>query len=99
MDIKSPDMSRCLANLSLLPQVSMDDDLEGLFLCLPCVPEQCQSDVHLAKLPPGALEMVVKDAQQRMAKCGAFLWSLNVSDNPFYMCHGVSQKNGLCALD
>eukprot|EP00438_Fugacium_kawagutii_P017874 Skav216094 [mRNA] locus=scaffold2042:219698:224820:- [translate_table: standard] len=54
--------------------VSMDDDLEGLFQCLPCVPEQCQSDVHLAKLPPGALEMVVKDAQQRMAKCNGFFW-------------------------
>eukprot|EP00435_Cladocopium_sp_Y103_P044363 s2176_g12.t1 len=76
--------------------VSMDDDLEGLFQCSPCTPELGRLDVHLAKLPKGSLQTVAEDAVQRMKKSGAFLWSLNVSDNPFYMYHGVSQKNGLC---
>ena len=76
----------------------MDDDLEGLFQCTPCVQELGRLDTRLAKLPRGSLEMVVEDALQRMKKSGAFLWALNVSDNPFYMYHGVSHKNGLCFL-
>lgn len=75
--------------------VSMDDDLEGLFQCTPCV-QDLGLDTRLAKLPRGSLQMVVEDALQRMKKSGAFLWALNVSDNPFYMYHGVSHKNGLC---
>jgi hypothetical protein len=85
------------SNGQTTPQVSMDDDLEGLFQFTPCV-QDLGLDTRLAKLPRGSLQMVVEDALQRMKKSGAFLWALNVSDNPFYMYHGVSHKNGLCFL-
>jgi len=75
--------------------ISMDDDVEDLFRLIP-EPDGSEGG-ELESLHAGALADLARDAWTKMGKCGAYLWSLNVSDNPFYMKKGrVTLKNGLC---
>ena len=76
--------------------VSMDDDVEELFQCMPCKPDAACLDAKLMPLPAGALARIAADAKRRMKEWGAFLWSLNVSDNTFYMRQNIAHNNGLC---
>ena len=48
----------------------MDDDLEGLFQCTPCVQSLGRLDTRLTQLPQGSLQLLVEDALQRMKKSG-----------------------------
>eukprot|EP00913_Durusdinium_trenchii_P018480 g17362.t1 len=73
----------------------MDDDVEGLFTIQPCE-STSSTEAQLVALSAGALDSIARDAKERMAKAGAFLWSLNVSHNPFLMKHGIDLSNGLC---
>jgi len=57
------------------------------------------SGERLVTLMPGGLIKIIEDAWRKMHTCGAYLWSLNVSDNPFYMkrwrtCLRVGLCNG-----
>jgi len=76
--------------------VSMDDDLEGLFQCVPCFKQQCLDETQLVELPSGSLALIAEDARKRMVKQQAFLWSVSTSNNPYYMCYRIREKNGLC---
>lgn len=55
----------------------MDDDVEGLFTIQPCE-STSSTEAQLVALSAGALDSIARDAKERMAKAGAFLWSLNV---------------------
>merc|ERR1712061_597065 len=56
-----------------------------------------EGTAELTVLHPGGLQDIVRDAQRKMHYYNASLWSLNVSDNPFYMKAGrLSCRNGLC---
>eukprot|EP00434_Breviolum_minutum_P038582 symbB.v1.2.034232.t1/scaffold4386.1/size40349/2 len=74
----------------------MDDDLEGLFQCVPCFKQQCLDETQLVELPSGSLALIAEDARKRMVKQQAFLWSVSTSNNPYYMCYRIREKNGLC---
>ena len=76
----------------------MDDDLEGIFQCVPCLKKHCIEGAQLVELPRGSLALIAEDARKRMVKQQAFLWSVNTSNNPYYMCHKITDKNGLCHL-
>ena len=76
----------------------MDDDLEGLFQCVPCFKQQCLDETQLVELPSGSLALIAEDARKRMVKQQAFLWSVSTSNNPYYMCYRIREKNGLCHL-
>ncbi|CAE6972893.1 ppsA [Symbiodinium sp. CCMP2592] len=76
--------------------LSMDDDVEDLYLCEPLSP-QSSPEVKRLPLPKGGvLAKIAANARERMLSAGCFLWSLNVSDNPMFMRHNVLFTNGLC---
>lgn len=61
--------------------VSIDDDIEDVIVKTHA--EQEKSD--FAPLPPKNLDVLIRDAEQRMYKTGAHLWALSYSENPMYM--------------
>ncbi|CAE7441170.1 ppsA [Symbiodinium natans] len=75
--------------------LSMDDDVEDLYLCDP-LSQSPSPDVMRIPLPAGSLALIAADARQTMQSSGSYIWSLNVSDNPFFMRHHVLMTNGLC---
>lgn len=81
--------------------LSMDDDVEELFQCLSIGRlsggAPAEGPGQLQPIPTGGLNALAEDARCRMMKTGAHMWSLNVSDNPFYMrLNYVDKANGLC---
>jgi len=61
--------------------VSLDDDVEELY--------RLQGDAlnggALEPLHAGGLVDMIRDAWRKMHRLGIYLWSLNVSDNPYFM--------------
>eukprot|EP00746_Dinoflagellata_sp_MGD_P001205 gnl/MRDRNA2_/MRDRNA2_102244_c0_seq1.p1 gnl/MRDRNA2_/MRDRNA2_102244_c0~~gnl/MRDRNA2_/MRDRNA2_102244_c0_seq1.p1 ORF type:complete len:484 (-),score=67.95 gnl/MRDRNA2_/MRDRNA2_102244_c0_seq1:187-1638(-) len=54
-------------------------------------------DYVIKPLRDGDFPKLIKDARRKMEKHGAYLWALNVSDNPFFMRRRfVTKKLGLC---
>ena len=77
--------------------LSMDDDVEDIYRVKAGRNPAVMEDQTLELLHPGGLLNIVHDAERRMRTTGAHLWSLNVSDNPFYMMPSlVTKQHGLC---
>eukprot|EP00929_Paragymnodinium_shiwhaense_P037808 TRINITY_DN20078_c0_g2_i1.p1 TRINITY_DN20078_c0_g2~~TRINITY_DN20078_c0_g2_i1.p1 ORF type:complete len:412 (+),score=124.64 TRINITY_DN20078_c0_g2_i1:80-1315(+) len=79
--------------------LSLDDDVEELYRCLlhPKQQEGKEREELLRPLKRGELLAVAQEAERRMRDTGAYLWSFNVSDNPFYMMpKKLTQRCGLC---
>lgn len=77
--------------------VSLDDDVEEILRMHghPTVRGALQP------LHAGGLVDIIKDARQKMQRFGLFLWSLNVSDNPYFMGNAeyhcaLTLRTGLC---
>lgn len=77
--------------------LSLDDDVEEIFRLRG---DPLNGGV-LEPLHSGGLMDIVQDAWKKMHRLGIYLWSLNVSDNSYFMNNeehgcGVTLKNGLC---
>jgi len=74
--------------------VSLDDDVEDFFRMRG---DPKNNDAKLEVLHAGGFKDIIQNARVRMHSLGLFLWSLNVSDNPYFMkVAKVTLRNGLC---
>ena len=75
----------------------MDDDVEEIYR----LRGDPRNNGALEPLHSGGLVDIIHDAWRKMHRLGIYLWSLNVSDNPYFMSNeehgcGITLKNGLC---
>lgn len=78
--------------------VSCDDDLEGLFYKTPTGFDKRGGELgKLKEVEVGGFEAWIAHAAEAMAKTSSYIWSLNTSNNSYYMRSNViGTSNGMC---